>query len=81
MITEAIQELLLTWAEDLYLGTGSRVLYFSKLGNWHVRERICEGYSRIIYDGSNFEDAFVCLHDKSRYLFEVPAGGSVVPSA
>jgi hypothetical protein len=75
----AIAEILMTHPEDIYLGLGSRVLYFSHQGNWHVRVKVCEGYSKIVYDGDNYIHALTCLYnlDKSgsSIPFEINAEG------
>ena len=60
-IGEAIQEILMTWSEDVYLGYGNRVLYFSHAGHWHVTSKLNRGIQRVIYDGEDFQQARLCF--------------------
>lgn len=79
----SINACLQIWAEDLYLQLGKRKLYCSHQGNWHVTVQVCEGYSKVIYDGPNGELALqsllgLCMDEPT---LEVPADGPAVPSA
>lgn len=76
---DTIRDDLQIWPETLQLNFEDAVMYFSKQGNWHVTQLICEGYRKIIYDGQDFGLALeflLGLHSDHLPIIEVPAEAS-----